>query len=230
MKTAPIQARWSPASACRGAARATTWAAITCVWARDAVEAGFRSSCGGSRPRTCSGCSAISSLPRHNRTGTGFKTLFPTGVPTGKVFQLDEAGFPVLPAAKLRESEALGDGRGVSDMVERAVRFIAQHGPPQPARPLGGKRWHQSLYPRGGGGCIGCRSRLFRGTVCGRYALSLADYWNERIESWTYVSDTPLAQQTRGSGLLGSCCTVRHERGITGGGSRSKTGAVRPSR
>ncbi len=59
------------------------------------------------------------------------------GAPFWQGIQLDEAAFPVLLAAALREGGAL-DGMPVKDMIRRAVGFICREGPA-----TGQDRWEE---------------------------------------------------------------------------------------
>jgi glucoamylase len=121
------------------------------------------------------------------------QNYFPSGEPYWSGVQLDEAALPVLLAAKLRE---LGESElaGTRRMVCAAVRFIARNGPCTPQ-----DRWeeNQGVSPFTVAVAI---SALVAGHYWlpaeeGRYALELADDWNERLESWCYVRNTELARQ-----------------------------------
>ena len=112
--------------------------------------------------------------------------------------QLDETAFPVLLAAALAERDAL-NGIEVNDMIRRALGFIARNGPATQQ-----DRWEEDagLSAFTLGACIAA-------LVCGAHALDeparsfalrLADDWNERIEDWTCVRGTRLAQKVGVSG------------------------------
>jgi len=107
--------------------------------------------------------------------------------------QLDEAAFPVLLANALAERNALDD-INVEDMVRRALSFIAHNGPASDQ-----DRWEENAGINTYTLTI-CIAALVAGS---RFladderdtALALADYWNNRIEDWTVVYETPLAQR-----------------------------------
>ena len=114
----------------------------------------------------------------------------------GKAFwqgiQLDETAFPVLLAAALQERGALTDIR-VCDMVRRALRFILQQGPA-----TGQDRWEEDAGINTFTLAV-VISALVEGGVMlnGKErdcALMMADYWNVRLEDWTWVENTVLAQ------------------------------------
>ena len=106
--------------------------------------------------------------------------------------QLDETAFPVLLAAALEEREAL-EGTEIAEMIARALGFIVRTGPVSDQ-----DRWEEDagLNTFTLGVCI---SALVAGAFylkpdARELALAFADYWNARLEDWTSVRDTPLAQ------------------------------------
>ena len=107
--------------------------------------------------------------------------------------QLDEAAFPVLLAAALHERNAL-DGINVEDMVKRSLSFIARNGPASDQ-----DRWEENAGVNTYTLTI-CISALVAGAQFltadeATTALAFADYWNSRIEDWTVVYGTALAQR-----------------------------------
>lgn len=115
------------------------------------------------------------------------------GTPYWQGLQLDEIGFPVLLAATLVERDAL-KGIAVADMIRRALCFIAATGPSSPQ-----DRWEENA-----GINLFTLSVCIAALVAGAsflpgpakdFALALADFWNDHLESWTAVRDTPLAQR-----------------------------------
>ncbi|MDE1939165.1 MAG: glycosyl hydrolase [Alphaproteobacteria bacterium] len=112
--------------------------------------------------------------------------------------QLDEAAFPILLASTLKERNAL-DGIAVSDMISRAVRFIACEGPA-----TGQDRWEEDAGVNTFTLAIAIAALVeasaFLDTEAQRFALRLADYWNAQLEQWTFVQDTPLARDSGVSG------------------------------
>lgn len=121
------------------------------------------------------------------------QNYFPSGEPYWVGVQLDETAFPVLLAAKLAELEQ-PELPGTEAMVRAAVGFIARSGPSSPQ-----DRWEENpgVSPFSVAAAI---SALIGALpwLSGEerdYAMSLADDWNERLESWCYVRESELARQ-----------------------------------
>jgi len=107
--------------------------------------------------------------------------------------QLDEAAFPVLLVAALGERDALG-GIEVADMVRRALSFVVRTGPVSDQ-----DRWEEDAGLNTFTLAV-CIAALVAGAPhlpaqARELALAFADYWNARLEEWTAVADTPLAQR-----------------------------------
>src|SRR5262249_59665122 len=101
--------------------------------------------------------------------------------------QRDEVAFPVILAAKLREEDQLGGLGGVRAMIGRAAQFLVHHGPISPQ-----DRWEENagISPFTLGVQIVAliaAAEWLEGEERA-FVLSLADYWSERIEDWTYVA------------------------------------------
>lgn len=107
--------------------------------------------------------------------------------------QLDEAAFPVILASTLHERNALG-GIPISDMVRRALRFIAREGPATAQ-----DRWEEDPGVNTFTLAIAIAALVEGGTFLDaearNFALLLADNWNARLEEWTYAQDTALARR-----------------------------------
>lgn len=115
------------------------------------------------------------------------------GKPFWPGIQLDEIAFPVLLAAALAERGALG-GIEVADMIRRALGFIALHGPVTEQ-----DRWEENAGINTFT-LAACIAALVAGGVllpaeARPWALALADFWNDRIESWTVAHHTALAER-----------------------------------
>jgi glucoamylase len=162
------------------------------VWPRDCVEAGLALLAVGQVDDARAMLSYLISIQtadgRWNQNG------FPDGRPFWTGIQLDEVAFPVILAAKLAEQNALAGLGGVEPMVRRAARYLALNGPISPQ-----DRWEEnagiSPFTLGIEIVALVAAAEFLDGEDRSYALSLADYWNDRIEDWTYVSQGPLAQQ-----------------------------------
>ncbi|HUW98659.1 MAG TPA: glycoside hydrolase family 15 protein [Acidiferrobacter sp.] len=120
------------------------------------------------------------------------------GKPYWQGMQLDETGFPVLLAALLNDHKALTD-IPVTDMVRQALAFIVRTGPA-----TGQDRWEED----GGINTFTLAiviAALVEGAqfLTGRErdcALLVADYWNSRLEEWTFVQATATATRLGLSG------------------------------
>lgn len=165
------------------------------VWSRDAVEGGLAMLACGHRAEACAMLAYL--IATQQADGHWAQNFFADGRPFWTGTQLDETALPVLLAAKLELLDALGDLRPqATAMVRRALRFVARSGPFSPQ-----DRWEENsgINPFTLAACI---AALVAGAVHGfldaadaAHALSLADDWNARVESWVYVTDTELDRQ-----------------------------------
>ncbi|HEX4377415.1 MAG TPA: glycoside hydrolase family 15 protein [Steroidobacteraceae bacterium] len=127
------------------------------------------------------------------RDGRWPQNYFPSGEPFWVGVQLDEAAFPILLAAKLRE---MGEAEipNTRDMVRAAVGFIANSGPCSPQ-----DRWEENPGVSPFTLAVAVAALVAAAPWLADderdYAWRLADDWNERLEGWCYVSDTELARQ-----------------------------------
>jgi len=125
--------------------------------------------------------------------GRWAQNYFPSGEEFWTGLQLDEAAFPVLLAAKLRE---LGDPElpGTSQMVRAAVGFVVRTGPYSEQ-----DRWEENPGVSPFTLSIAIAALIAAGPWLSdaerQRAQELADDWNERLEGWCYVRESPLAQQ-----------------------------------
>jgi glucoamylase len=121
------------------------------------------------------------------------QNYFPSGTPYWTGMQLDETAFPVLLAAKLRE---LGDEDlpGTAQMVRAAVGFIVRTGPASEQ-----DRWEENPGVSPFTLAVAISALIAAAPWLTEeeraYADELADDWNERLEAWCYVQDTPLSRQ-----------------------------------
>jgi glucoamylase len=119
------------------------------------------------------------------------QNYFPSGEPFWTGTQLDEAAFPVLLAAKLRE---LGEAElpGTALMVRAAIGFIVRTGPSSEQ-----DRWEENPGVSPFTVAVAISALIASAPWLTQpervYAESLADDWNERLEAWCYVEGTPLA-------------------------------------
>jgi len=154
------------------------------VWTRDAVEAAFALLAIGCVEDTRHTLDYLIATQRAD--GSWSQNSYPDGRPFWTGVQLDEVGFPVLLAAKLAEGGAMGALTGWTKMIGRAVGYVARNGPGSPQ-----DRWEESagISPFTLGieiAALVCAAEHLPDEEHA-YVLSLADYWNERLEDWTYV-------------------------------------------
>jgi glucoamylase len=161
------------------------------VWSRDLVEA----------------AGALVAMEAYDDARDVMRYLIATQQPDGHWFQnqwlggtafwqgiqLDETAFPVLLASALRERGVL-DGIPVEDSIRRAVGFIVREGPA-----TGQDRWEEdpgvNAFTLAVAVAALVEASTFLDGEARDFALRVADYWNARLERWTFVGDTPLARQ-----------------------------------
>lgn len=170
------------------------------VWPRDAVESGFAMLACGHHAEARAMLAYL--IATQQPDGHWLQNFYTDGRPYWGGVQLDEAALPVLLAARLDEFGELGDLRPeATTMARRALRFVARTGPFSQQ-----DRWEENagINPFTLGVAI---AALVAGAAHGflekadaAHALSLADDWNARIESWVYARDTELDRKhgTRG--------------------------------
>ncbi len=159
------------------------------VWPRDATLAAFALLAVGQVHEAARVLAGLISTQRPD--GHWSQNYYPSGIAFWTGVQLDEAAFPVLLAAKLRETGAADLG-GTASMVQRALSFVARTGPTSDQ-----DRWEESPGTNPFSLAVAIAA-LVAGAVWlespeREYALDLADDWNERLESFCYVTGTPLA-------------------------------------
>jgi glucoamylase len=142
------------------------------------------------------------------------QNYFPGGLPFWTGFQLDETGFPILLAAKLREG-GHQDLPGVAEMVRGAVDAIARRGPSSDQ-----DRWEEnpgiSAFTVAVVTAALVAAAPWLDDSARRYALDIADDWNERIEQWCYVAGTPKAEQLGVAGYYVRIAPPEKDGGLTG--------------
>ena len=123
------------------------------------------------------------------------QNFYPDGRPFWTGTQLDEAAFPILFCAKLQE---MGDSLNLhpfKTMVRRAAGFLIRSGAVSPQ-----DRWEENA-----GISVFTIAVQIAGLVAAAEflddpleqacVLAHADYLNQQIESWLYVTETELAQK-----------------------------------
>jgi glucoamylase len=160
------------------------------VWSRDAVEAGHGLLVAGQHDdaRRMLAYLIATQMP----DGRWSQNFYPDGQPFWTGIQLDEVGAPILLAAKLHELELLDEMEDVRAMARAAASYIAANGPGTPQ-----DRWEENpgINPFTLAVEIAAlvAASHFLKDDDRRYALSLADCWNARIEEWLYAPAGRLA-------------------------------------
>jgi glucoamylase len=167
------------------------------VWTRDALEAGQALLAAGQTNDARGLLSYLAATQRED--GHWPQNMSPDGTQFWPGIQLDEVGAPILLAAQLQEEDAIDGMSGIDYMVSRAASYLARHGPLSPQ-----DRWEENSGASPFTLAIEVAALVAAALwLEGRdrdYALSLADCWNERIEDWTFASDTELDRQFNTNG------------------------------
>jgi glucoamylase len=182
------------------------------VWPRDATLAAFALLAAGQTHEAVRVLAGFISTQRPS--GSWPQNYYPNGTAFWTGMQLDEAAFPVLLAAKLRELGA-EELEGTPTMVRRALGFVASTGPTSDQ-----DRWEESPGTNPFTLAVAIAA-LVAGAAWleppeREYALSLADDWNERLESFCFVSDTPLAKRHGIAGYYVRLAPPEKDGGLTG--------------
>ena len=182
------------------------------VWPRDATLAAFALLAANQATDAARVLAGFISTQQSD--GRWAQNYYPNGVAFWTGLQLDEAAFPVLLAAKLSE---LGrpELEGTPEMVRRALAFVAMTGPTSDQ-----DRWEESpgtnpftLAVAIAALVVG--ARWLAPDECD-YALRLADDWNERLESFCFVTDTPLAKSHGLAGYYVRLAPPQRDGGLAG--------------
>ncbi len=155
------------------------------VWTRDAVQAALSLVAIGKSDDAARVLSYL--IATQADDGSWGQNSFPSGRGYWSGNQLDEVVMPLLLAAKLRATGELILSRPLEKMVRRAISYVVRNGPMTDQ-----DRWEENA-----GASPFTISLLlvamvsladFFGDEEKTYLLSLADCWNERLESWTYTT------------------------------------------
>ena len=179
---ASLSVPWGEASDSRGG--------YHLVWSRDLVESAGAALAAGMVAEAREVLCYL--LSTQQADGHWLQNQWLGGKPFWQGIQLDEAGFPVLLAALLKDHKALGD-IAVQDMVRRALGFILREGPV-----TGQDRWEEDagVNPFTLAVVIAAlvEGAEFLEGKAADCARMVADYWNARLEDWIFVRDTDLAR------------------------------------
>ena len=187
------------------------------IWPRDLCEtAGGLLACGAH--------SEVRQILRYLRAtqegdGSWRQNYWLDGAPYWGGVQLDECAFPMLLLDMARREGALGlpDLQQFWPMVERAAGFVLRTGPRTKQ-----DRWEENAGYTPFTLAVAIAALLAAAEIaeaCDIEALpallrDTADAWNEQIEDWIYVEDTPLARE---AGVPGYYIRVAPESPAKGG-------------
>jgi glucoamylase len=136
-------------------------------------------------------------LSTQEADGRWAQNLWLDGTPYWNGVQMDEIAFPIVFAELLRREAQLED-LDPWPMIRAAAGFLLRHGPV-----TGQDRWEEN----GGYSPFSLAVEISALLIAADFAdranepdlaellRSTADAWNEGVERWTYVTDTPLARE-----------------------------------
>ena len=166
------------------------------VWPRDLVEcAGALMALGAEREAHDILRYLIAT---QHEDGHWYQNQWLGGKPYWQGIQLDEAAFPVLLASALVDRNLI-DGIRISDMVSRALGYIARTGPASDQ-----DRWEESAGVNAFTLAV-CIAALVAGAPfldaeSRAVALDLADFWNAHVEDWNAIGKSALQKRMNVSG------------------------------
>ena len=162
------------------------------VWPRDCAEAGLALAAVGQRADALRMLQFLAST--QSADGHWPQNFTPDGTAYWTGLQLDETALPVILAARLCELGCVDPHHAmISAMVERACHYLAANGPLSDQ-----DRWEEAAgaNPFTIAAIVAALAgAALTGFLAGNdatYALSLADWWNARIEALVYVAATEL--------------------------------------
>ncbi len=139
-------------------------------------------------------------IATQHEDGHWFQNQWLGGRPFWQGLQLDEAAFPILLASLLKEHEAL-DNIPITDMITRAVGFVAGSGPSTCQ-----DRWEEdagiNMFTLAVAIAALVEGAEHLDGAAKAHALRVADYWNAKLEDWAFVQGTPLAEDLNVSGYF----------------------------
>lgn len=135
-------------------------------------------------------CYLIAAQQEH---GYWLQNLWLSGQPFWQGIQLDETAFPILLAAQLAQYNELKE-IPIEEMIKKGLYFIMQNGPSTDQ-----DRWEEdsgiNTFTLGVAIAALVEGANFLEGKEKDCALMLADYWNMRLEDWTFVSNTDLSKK-----------------------------------
>jgi glucoamylase len=183
------------------------------VWTRDAVEAAFAMIVVGQTQDAARTLAYLIGTQAEN--GSWAQNYFPDGRGYWTGNQLDEVALPILLACKLKSVGALTLAVPVETMLRKGVACGVGLGPV-----CDQDRWEEnagvSPFTLTVAICALVASAEFFSAAESQYMLALADSWNERIESWTYVMGGPFCSAANVPGYYIRLAPMAADGGIHG--------------
>lgn len=165
------------------------------VWPRDLVEAaGGLLAAGDATGARQTLCYLMST---QEADGHWAQNMWLNGTAYWNGIQMDETGLPILLADLLRRADAL-NGVNPWPMVRLAASYLVRNGPVTPQ-----DRWEEQQGYSPFTLAVETASLLVaagfadevRDCRAAAYLRDVADYWNDQIERWTYVTDSELGKR-----------------------------------
>jgi len=168
------------------------------VWTRDLVEQAFGLLAAGAFTEVRSALDYLHATQKSD--GSWPQMMWLDGDPYSKGIQLDETALPIL-AVDLAAREGALSSDDLHDfwpMVRLAAAFVLRSGPA-----TGQDRWENTagLSPYSLATAIAALrvaarlAKQFGEAELGTYLRETGELWSDLLESWTYVSGTPLAKR-----------------------------------
>lgn len=167
------------------------------IWTRDLVQCAFAFLVLGETQDACRVLSYL--IASQCSKGHWAQNSHPDGRVYWKGVQLDEVGWAMLLGARCLALDLPAQRQPVIDMLAKAAAYMVAHGPVSEQ-----DRWEENpgISP------YSIAVQIAGLLAASEYlddkdrdlARSVARYWNQRIEPWTFVEDGPLAKDHGGGG------------------------------
>lgn len=132
-------------------------------------------------------------MATQQENGFWLQNFWLSGQPFWQGIQLDETAFPVILAASLHKHDQLNN-IPVEDIIRKALSFIIKYGPSTDQ-----DRWEEdsgiNTFTLAIAIAALVEGSIFLNEKEKECALMLADYWNMRLEDWTFAYDSDLARK-----------------------------------
>jgi glucoamylase len=170
------------------------------IWPRDQVQTALAFLAAGDRESALE--TLIFLMCTQEKDGHWHQCMWEDGSPFWDGLQMDETALPILLAEHLRRADYL-IGINPWKMIASAVSFIIQNGPV-----TGQDRWEENDGYTPFTIAVQIVALLAAADMLdlngktkeAQYLLETADWWNDNIERWLYVQNTPLSKKMNVSG------------------------------